>query len=192
MKKLLKKANDYVKKHKLSALREVLLFCAITIIVHYLYRYWANDLNYKPLTGIVLAIQDFIAQMVISSSHWVLSEILNINTTIINERIYLPNNGWVGVSIGCSAFKPMVQFLVLMLLFPGPWKKKLWYIPLGFVIIHFTNNIRIISLSLITHHSYSQEFWNFSHDYILRPLFYAVIFTMWVIWIEVISKKVNE
>jgi exosortase/archaeosortase family protein len=189
MKKLLSKINSFINKYRLSALREVLIFCIITIIVHYLYRYWAIEFNYKPVTSVVLAIQDFIAQCVISNSKWILSEIFDIKTTILNNRIYLPNNGWIGVGPGCSAFKPMVQFLILMVLYPGPWKKKLWFVPLGFLIIHLTNDIRIITLSLITHNFCSQDLWNFSHDYILRPLFYAVIFTMWIIWVEIITTK---
>ncbi|MCD4679098.1 MAG: exosortase/archaeosortase family protein [Bacteroidales bacterium] len=192
MKKFLNKINDFVKKHKLSALREVFIFCTIAIIVHFLYRYWANELNYKPIATVVMAAQDFMAQLVISYSQWILSDIFNINITIVNDRIYLPNNGWVGVGSGCSAFKPMVQFLILMLLYPGPWKKKLWFIPLGFLLIHFTNVIRIVTLSLITHNNHSQEFWDLTHDYILRPLFYAIIFTMWVIWVEIISKKTDK
>ncbi len=192
MRKFLNKINDFVAKNRLSAMREVLIFCAITIAVHFLYRFWANDLGYKPIANIIWATQDFISQIVITSSHWVLSDIFGIKAIVFESRIYLPNNGWVEVGPGCSAFKPMVQFLILMVLYPGPWKKKLWFIPLGIIIIYLTNDIRIITLSLITHNSYSQELWDFSHDYILRPLFYAVIFTMWVIWVEVISKKAKK
>ncbi len=192
MKKFLNKINDFVRKHRLSSLREVFLFCMIIIIVHFLYRYWANVLVFKPITDIVWAIRDFLAGHVISCSTWFLSDVLNIPVKIINERIYLPNNGWVGVGPSCSAFKPMVQFLVLMLLYPGPWKKKLWFIPLGIIIIHIVNDIRIVTLSLVTHNHYSQGFWDFTHDYIVRPLFYAVIFTMWVIWVEIISKRTDK
>jgi len=176
-------------KNRLTALREVIIFCAITIIVHYLYRYWANILDYKPITQQIWAVQIFLSQAVISGSEWVLSDVLNIKIAISDEKIFFTNGGWVGVSVGCSAFKPMLQFMILMIVYPGPWKKKLWFIPAGIIMIHILNIVRIVTLSLITHNSYSQGFWDFTHDYILRPLFYAVIFTMWVIWVEIIAKK---
>jgi exosortase/archaeosortase family protein len=189
MRNLLQKVNGIIVKYRLSALREVFIFCLITIIVHFSYRFWAINLDYKPITSIIIAVQTFLAEQVISSSIWFLEEILKVNVSHINDRIYLDNNGWVGVGIGCSAFKPMLQFVILMFFFPGPFIRKLWFVPSGLVLIHITNNFRIISLSLITHNSCSQEFWDFSHDYILRPLFYAVIFTLWVLWVEIISKK---
>lgn len=192
MKAFTGKFNNYIKRHKLTALREVLIFCLITIIVHYSYRYWANVLDYSPIKGIVISISDFLAQQVISTSTWFLTNVLGIDVQIINERLYFANSGWVGVSMGCSAFKQLLQFLILILVYPGPWKAKLWFIPVGFIAIQTVNNIRIITLSLITNYNGSQGFWDFTHDYVLRPLFYVVIFTMWVIWVEIISKRTRE
>ena len=190
--KVLTKVNDFIVKHRLSALREVLIFCLITIVVHFLYRYWANVLDYKPIRSVVILFSDFLAQQVISGSSWFLSDVLNIDVRVINEKIYLPNDGWVGVGMGCSAFKQMVQFFFLMVLYPGRWIHKVWYIPAGFIVIQLVNIIRIVTLSLITHYSLSQNLWDFSHDYILRPLFYVAIFSMWVIWIEFISKRTER
>jgi exosortase/archaeosortase family protein len=74
-----------------------------------------------------------------------------------------------------------------MVLFPGPWKKKLWYIPIGLIVIHLTNIFRIIALSVIVMEW--PQYWTFSHDWILRPFFYVVIFIMWVIWVEKFRTK---
>lgn len=189
MRTIINKIQEFIIKHRLSALREVLIFCIITIVVHYLYRFWAIQLHYKPIESMILAVQGFLAEHVVTSSTWFLQDVLNIKVSVLNDKIYLSNGGWVGVGVGCSAFKPMLQFVILMVLFPGPWEKKLWFIPLGIIVIHLVNNFRIISLSLITYNNCTQRFWDISHDYILRPLFYAVIFTLWVIWVEILVKK---
>jgi len=74
-----------------------------------------------------------------------------------------------------------------MLLYPGPWKHKLWFIPVGVFIVHLTNLFRIIGLSVVLI-NYS-DYWKFSHDNLFRPFFYVVIFIMWVIWVEYFYKK---
>jgi exosortase/archaeosortase family protein len=79
----------------------------------------------------------------------------------------------------------MIQFVLLFLIFPGPWRKKLWFIPLGLLIVHLTNLFRIAGLSVVT--VTVPEYWDFSHDYLFRPFFYVVIFLLWVWWVEKLS-----
>ena len=77
--------------------------------------------------------------------------------------------------------------LFLMLLFPGPWKAKLWFIPLGLVVIHFVNVFRIfgLGLTLIPWPAYFDQF----HDYFFKTIFYFIIFLMWVVWVEFIAHR---
>jgi len=81
----------------------------------------------------------------------------------------------------------MIQFALLMAIFPGPWRHKLWYIPLGIFIVHLTNLFRIIGLAVVL--VTVPDYWDFSHDNIFRPLFYVVIFGLWVYWVEKLKKK---
>jgi len=73
------------------------------------------------------------------------------------------------------------------MLFPGPWKKKLWFIPLGIAIIHLTNVLRIVGLAIVMN-NWPWHF-NFSHDLIFRPIFYVVIFALWLIWVERVHSR---
>jgi hypothetical protein len=54
---------------------------------------------------------------------------------------------WVGDQ--CNGFKLFSIFSIFILAFPGPIKKKMWFIPLGIVFIHFANVLRVIALLLI-------------------------------------------
>ena len=53
---------------------------------------------------------------------------------------------------------------------------------MGLVIMHFTNLFRIVGLCLII--IKWPQYWQFGHDYLYRFIFYAVIFALWVIWVE--------
>ena len=127
------------------------------------------------------------AYQVFWPSAWIVEHILGYDINTLNTTIYFPNNGFIAVNGSCSGLKQFYQWIFLMVLFPGPWKQKLWYIPLGMFVIHLVNIMRIVILSIILMKWPDQ--WNFSHDWILRPFFYVVIFTLWVIWVEKFRNK---
>src|SRR5580692_9379809 len=47
---------------------------------------------------------------------------------------------WIGSP--CNALTLFMFFALFVIAFPGSIKKKLWFIPLGIVIIHFANVLR--------------------------------------------------
>ena len=86
----------------------------------------------------------------------------------------------------CTPIKQGFIWLVIMLFAHGSWKKKLWFIPLGWAFIQLFNIMRIIVISLLCeHHSEMFSFW---HEYIFKYIFYGMIFLLWVWWTECISK----
>ncbi|MFK5856651.1 MAG: exosortase/archaeosortase family protein [Bacteroidota bacterium] len=130
------------------------------------------------------------ANLLYNNSVWALKHLTTYEFTTDNalKTIYI-GKGYVSVNHGCSGFKQFLQWIVLMVFFPGPWKHKLWFIPAGLVVVHLVNVFRISSLSIILEYNQSQSFWDFSHDWILRPFFYVVMFGMWVIWVEKLVDK---
>jgi exosortase/archaeosortase family protein len=96
--------------------------------------------------------------------------------------IFLRNNYSIYINESCSGFKQMFQILILFVLFPGPWKHKLWFIPAAIVSMFFVNVIRVIGLSYAM--IYMPQHWDFIHLWIMRPFYYVAIFIMWVIWVE--------
>jgi exosortase/archaeosortase family protein len=78
--------------------------------------------------------------------------------------------------------KQFYQAFFLFLLYPGPWKHKLWYIPLAILVMHLVNVFRVVALSLVMVHAYPH--WDLMHDWVLRPFFYVVLFALWVVWNE--------
>jgi len=178
MNKLIGEINKIIKKYKLYVLKDVMIFIVITLVVHYTYRFWANTAHYWPVQNMMMKAHDAMAKVVFEQSAWIVDNILNIPFTIQDQTFHFENNGFITINHSCSGLKPMLQFLLLMLIFPGPWKHKAWFLPMGLVLVHLTNLFRISGLAVVT--ITIPEYWDFAHDNVFRPFFYVVIFLLWV------------
>lgn len=161
------------------------LFAAITYGSHLVFRQYSSEI--MSLTFIADSGR-WLANQVYHISLWFNRSILGLHITLEpGNTMWFSNGGYISVNTSCSGLKQFYQVLVLFVLFPGPWIHKLWYIPLGFAIMFATNVFRIVALSLIL--LWKPEHWDFSHDWILRPFFYVVLFGLWVYWVEHFSRK---
>jgi len=186
------KTVEFIRRNRLDVFKDVVLFIIITLLIHYSFRFWANTASYWPLSREVSYLEQKMADLVYYPSAWFVEHVLGIEITAVhqNKTMYFANNGYIAVNRSCSGFKQILQFALLMLFFPGPLKRKLWFIPFGMLIVHLTNLFRIIGLSVVV--ITLPEYWNFSHDYLFRPFFYVIIFMLWVWWVERLSKPKNQ
>ena len=171
----------FFKKKRYQSLKDVSLFFILILGFHFLFRLWAYRLNYKPFHEIVMSVYEFLTKLLFNNSIWTLKHFTNYEFVTHGRNIFI-GIGAVGVHYGCSGLKPFLEWIVLMSFFPGPWKHKLWFIPSGLVIIHLVNIFRITGLSILL--VYFPQHWKFAHDYIFRPLFYIVMFALWMLWVE--------
>jgi exosortase family protein XrtF len=83
---------------------------------------------------------------------------------------------------GCNGINTMIIFVAFLLAF-GPYSKKmLWFLPLGLVVIHITNLLRIILLFFVA--EFRPALMYFTHKYLFTAAIYAVILVLWVIWVK--------
>ena len=188
--KIKDQVNELIKKYKLEAFKEVAVFAIITLAIHFVYNFWAN--RHFLLFGIhVIPREAFAwsATQVYFISKWVLFHIFMLKNSGVDETltIYFPHKGFIEVVLGCSGLKQLIQFALLFLIYPGPWKHKLWYIPMGIVIVYIVNVFRIVGLGLLL--QWNGTYFDLVHDYVFRPFFYVVIFALWVIWVEKFERK---
>ncbi|MDR2622808.1 MAG: exosortase/archaeosortase family protein [Dysgonamonadaceae bacterium] len=101
--------------------------------------------------------------------------------------LYFPDGGGVSIVWGCTGIKQMAIFAGIILLYWGPFLKKLWYIPLGCIILTGYNVIRIGLITVFTR-GYPERF-DSLHDGIFRYIYYTIVFLLWVYWEDVIVKK---
>lgn len=193
----------YCKDPKNRSTVNVGLFILLIISFHFLYIGW-QALDYWPIKGVVDKLMVWSVDMAFSQSCWLLDHVFRIDiTTISSQRLIAALNkdgGWARVIIApeCASLKQWLHWIFLMVIFPGPLKHKLWYIPVGLVIIEWTNVIRICGVLLMgiwwpnihIHIGGSDiDTFQLAHDYIFKLFFYFVIFLMWVLWVEKFYNK---
>lgn len=164
---------------------DIILFALITYIFHLIFRYFASDIMNIPF---IITSSNWLADRVFDATIWINKNIFGLKLTVApNNIMYFKNTYGMEVNSSCSGLKQFYQVVVLFVLFPGPWKHKLWYIPFSIFIMFLTNIFRTVSLSLIQ--SWNPLYFEFSHDWILRPFFYIILFGLWVIWVEKFRQK---
>ena len=91
-------------------------------------------------------------------------------------------DGTSGVWIGdpCNGFSLFALFLIFMITYPGPIKHKLWYIPVGLILIHVINAMRIAALAIIV--DVNIDWLYFNHNYTFNIVVYSLVFILWYIW----------
>lgn len=88
---------------------------------------------------------------------------------------------------GCNGLNVSIIFVAFLLSFGRPQQKLLWFIPLGLVVIHLTNLMRITLLYSVSVNL--PQFMYFAHKYLFTAIIYIVIFGVWYVWINFLFEK---
>lgn len=86
---------------------------------------------------------------------------------------------------GCNALSVMILFAAFVFAFSGKWLKTFLYIIFGCVLIHALNVFRIAFLAMALY-SYP-EYEHVLHGVIFPLFIYAVVFILWVLWVQKFS-----
>lgn len=189
--------RKYCKDPKNTSTVDVMLFIILILSFHFLYLGW-QALGYWPVKGAIDKLSLWAVNLVFDQSCWVLQHVFCIDIATVSDMrlIATPNSdgGWarVVIALECASLKQWCHWIFLMLLFPGPWKHKAWFIPAGLVVVELTNVVRICGI-LLMQIPWPNSF-HLAHDYIFKIFFYFIIFLMWVAWVEFFAhpKKKND
>ncbi len=188
------KIKSYCNNPKNRSTVDVGLFIILILSFHFLYLGW-QAVGYWPLKSAIDKLSLWSVNRVYGQCCWVLQHLFGIDiTTITDTRLIAAldkNGGFASVIVApeCASMKQWFHWLFLMLLFPGPWKHKAWYIPAGLVIIEWTNVVRICGILLMQMQWPGPNTFHIAHDYIFKAFFYLIIFLMWVLWVEKFKNK---
>ena len=97
---------------------------------------------------------------------------------------------WIGEP--CNGIKIFGLFSIFILSFRGEVKQKLLFIPLGVIVLHFLNVLRIAVLTYIS--GVNPYILNFNHNITFQLIIYAAMLGLWYLWIIKFSliKEDNE
>lgn len=188
--------NEQLKKviRTIHPYKNILYFMVLLLVTHFLWKIAVDgNLNGHEISifGIdATAPFEQLSRLTAKAARWTVRLFPDTDTFQRKDTIlYFTDAPDSSVIIiwGCTAVKQLYIFLVIMLLFPGPWRKKLWYIPLGCLILIIYNIVRIaVICMLIKNHP---ERFEMLHEGVFRYIFYGLIFLLWLIWEEKISKS---
>ena len=104
------------------------------------------------------------------------------SSALNSTQLYL--SGWHVVNVGwqCDGLPVLALFAGFIIAYPGPWRTKLWFVPLGMLLIHGINILRVAGLAL--NQLYSRHTVNFNHHYTYTIIVYGFIFWLWTIWVR--------
>ena len=105
----------------------------------------------------------------------------------VTFREHIGITGSKGVTIGapCDGVVLYVLFIFFVVAFPGPFKHKLWFVPLGALSVIYLNVLRIVGLAVIM--KINESWLAFNHDYTFTILVYAYVFSLWMLWVKKFS-----
>ena len=169
------------KQQYLIPLKVIAVYLVWRVFHHYalkegspVFLFW-NQVAYYVGT-IFAAISTFFLKFFVDSAHSDgISICFNSGT---NYRVVL-------VQEHCLAIPAMVIFTATVLFFPGSWKKKAWFWPIGLFGIVMINVVRIVLVCLAWMHL-TPYFFNLHHSVIYVVLTYGFIFLMMRWWMDYI------
>jgi exosortase/archaeosortase family protein len=133
--------------------------------------------------------------------NWIVDSLVYFSVNILEAFDYMLyvdhhvlgiHGAGINVFIGptCNGLELYALFAGFVLIFEGSWKHKLWFIPLGIIILYFFNVIRI--LALVFNGYYFEEWLQFNHKYTYTIVMYVITFIGWMIWVKKFSNQVSK
>jgi exosortase H (IPTLxxWG-CTERM-specific) len=105
---------------------------------------------------------------------FITAEILNafhIPSTCSGSIIHLPSIS-LDVRFGCNGLEAVMIYSVAVLAFPAPWRRKVYGIISGFLIIQAINILRIVGLAYAG--VYFQSIFHYIHIYVAQGIMIAI------------------
>lgn len=175
----------------LKPYKGIIYFVIILFASHYLWRFTVKgdegDIMVTFLGMNITAPFDFMAkhfaEAVAAVLHFFGSDVILAKENVL----YYENGHAIRIVWSCTAIKQAYMFVCIIAFTHGPWKKKLWYIPLGIIAIYLMNLFRLTVITGSAENHF--EWFHFLHEYLFKYLFYGFIFLLWIIWDEKIVQK---
>lgn len=153
--------------------RFVLLAVALYLIWFFSYEYWV-----LPDGRLNALLSDNIA-----ATAAMLLRVLGFPASIApDDSILIMMGQQKAVYVGdyCNGLVLYALFTGFVLAYPGPVRRKLWFIPAGVLAIYLLNVVRVAALAI--NFLYSFKTVDFNHHYTFTFIVYGCIFLLWMLW----------
>jgi exosortase family protein XrtF len=101
--------------------------------------------------------------------------------------LIVQNKPVISVYEGCNGLNVVIVFLAFLVAYGPMTRKLLWFIPVGILVIHVSNLLRVGLLFFVSK-NYPHQLY-FLHKYFFTAFIYVVVFALWFCWIRISHPK---
>jgi exosortase family protein XrtF len=87
----------------------------------------------------------------------------------------------ISIDTPCNGIPMMFLYAAFILVYPGSWRRKTWFVLGGLVFLHILNLCRIIGLSYLSY--YAPGLFEFNHKFLFQIVVYSVTISIWLFYI---------
>jgi exosortase family protein XrtF len=150
---------------------------ALYLVWYFLYENWLIKVGWAD--GLIIDNLVYLNEKTLS--------LLGYTTFVYGHTVGIDGSHGVYIGTPCNGIDLMALFAGFILIFNGNWKNKLWYIPLGLLIIHLLNLIRVLALTIMA--KLAPEYLDFNHKYTFTIMLYGIVFLGWMLWVKYFAVK---
>lgn len=173
-------------KQRFEPYTDVIIFMVTLFVANYFWKFtMQGDENGDMVTWLGLDVTapfEFMSCHIASAVYWLVSLFRDTVFMVGDHTIRFETGSGSTIIWGCSGLKQMFIWMCLILTVRGGWIHKLWYIPMGWVCCHAFNILRIFLITLFV--EFHPDWFHVLHDYIFKYMFYAMLFGLWVLFVE--------
>ena len=165
---------------------------ALKFLLVFLGLYFIGNILYGLMVESFREIPDPVTRVVANQTANILQRFGQPVTTIGNTKgptVFLKEGDKTILNIyeGCNGINVMIVFIAFLVAFGGAIKKLAWFLPLGIVIIHLSNLVRLVLLYFVAINYYS--YFYYVHKYIFTALLYLIVVLLWIVWVGWLNAK---
>ena len=183
----------------LKPYEDVIIFMITLLVANYAWKWtFTGDENGDIVTWLgydVTAPFEFKACHIARVVYWLVSLVRDTVYMVGDHTVRFDTGSGSTIIWGCTGLKQSFIWMCLILTVKNtqPAYKtrlhKLWFIPVGWLCCYVFNILRIFIITLFV--EFHPEWFHFLHDYLFKYLFYAMLFGLWVIFVEKIRPSAS-
>ncbi|HYE94773.1 MAG TPA: archaeosortase/exosortase family protein [Rubricoccaceae bacterium] len=125
----------------------------------------------------------------VAATAWAQLDVLGQPVAVSGRTVRLAGTSGVFVEDGCNGLSALGLFAGFVLAYPGRWRRRLWFVPLGLLVVFLANVARVAALAYFAAH-WPAGF-DLLHSVGTSAFFYFVIFGLWVLWAHVGGSRLH-
>ena len=175
-----------IKSWNLPLVIQAWIFFLVMLFFQLIWESFESELNSFPP---FIFISDAIGNVLLNTIPAIINPVFDVDIVRDGISLILPNGLYFNYFFYLSGVKQMCLVITLFLIVPGPWIKKLWFIPCSLIIIQITVFARFLIVNI--HCLIQPEHVHLLQDLLFGPLFYFEILVLWLAWVLIVAKTAS-